>query len=158
VKPTRSKNDFIRPTWLWQKCCRDLGIDHRLVKVHFLPVDDRPDWLDPTDHPWGAANIDDGCFPEVTILLEHYFRRDNPVLSILEIIDTIYHELIHIILHGGPEEEVKWLAETICRRRVGYKNILSDLKEKAFEQGLGPDRGYWTMFRWAKLKNRSILV
>ncbi|MFC1986371.1 tyrosine-type recombinase/integrase [Chloroflexota bacterium] len=46
--------DYVKMT-LWEKCCRDLGVDPCLVKPYFLPIDESPDWSDPTWCALGEA-------------------------------------------------------------------------------------------------------
>ncbi len=55
----------VRP--LWDECCRDLGIDPRLVKPYFLPIDEAPDWFDPSNFSLGEAWWEDGYRPEVLV-------------------------------------------------------------------------------------------
>ena len=43
----------VRP--LWDECCKDLGIDPRLVKPYFLLRDEAPDWFDWSDCQLGEA-------------------------------------------------------------------------------------------------------
>ena len=91
----------VRP--LWDECCKDLGIDPRLVKPYFLPRDKTPEWLDPTDYPMGAACCEEGCCPEVLVLIYDYITGFR---GLMKIRDTTYHELTHVILQeqAGPPE------------------------------------------------------
>ena len=144
-----SKRDS-RPLWLWDKCCRDIGIDPRLVKPYFPPIDEVPDWTDISDGQLGEAFREDGCSPEVFVFLHNVYEKGRPLLTVRQLSEIIYHELIHVLLDDASEEEVSWLAITVSRRRPGFKYHQSYLKEKAFEQSLGPPQESWTLFQWAR--------
>ncbi len=73
----------------------------------------------------------------------------------MDIRDTIYHELTHVILQEqAGEEEVTWLADTTSRRRAGWQYCRSYLRSLTFERKLGPPQESWTLFQWAK-SNKS---
>ncbi len=136
----------VRP--LWDECCRDVGIDPRLVKPYFPPIDERPDWLDPYDHPFGAACCYPGYCPEVVVFIYDYIRGFRGLMAIR---DDTYHELTHVILQEqAGEEEVAQLADTVSRRRAGWQYCRSYLRSQAFELKLGPAQESWTLFQWAK--------
>lgn len=133
---------------MWDECCKDLGIDPRLVKRHFPPRDERPDWLDYGDYPFGAACCFPGYCPEVLVYIYDYIRGFQGVMAIR---DNTYHELTHVILQEeAEEEEVDQLAKIISRRRKGWRYCRSYLRGKAFERKLGPPQESWTLFQWAK--------
>lgn len=136
---------------LWNDCCKDLGIDPRLVKPYFLPRDKDPDWFDPTWCQRGEAWWVDGYRPEVSIAM---YGFENEIQGMLNIREIIYHELTHVVLQEAGEEEVTQLAEIINRRRTGWEYYRSYLKSHAFKRKLGPSQDSWTLFQWAK-KNKS---
>ncbi len=136
----------VRP--LWDKCCKDLGIDPRLVKPYFWPRDEAPDWFDPSNFSLGEAWWEEGYCPEVLVFL--YGLITGP-WGLMNIRDTIYHELTHVILQEqAGEEEVTQLADIISRRRGDWQYCRSYLRGQAFERKLGPPQESWTLFQWAK--------
>ena len=136
----------LRP--LWEKCCKDLGIDPCLVKTYFSPIDKPPYWSDPSYCTWGEAWWEDGYLPEVLVFLVDF---NNGILGLMGIRDTIYHELTHVILREqAGEEEVTQLADIISRRRASWQYCRSYLRREAFERKLGPPQESWTLFQWAK--------
>ena len=136
----------VRP--LWDECCKNLGIDPRLVKTYFSPRDEFPDWLDPSDYPMGATCCEEGRCPEVLVLI---YDCITGFRGLMKIRDTSYHELTHVILQEqAGEEEVTQLADIISRRREGWQYCRSYLRSQAFERKLGPAQESWTLFQWAK--------
>jgi len=136
----------VRP--LWDECCKDLGIDPRLVKAYFLPLDEPPYWFDPSNFSLGEAWREDGNRPEVLVFLYDLIIGPWGLMTIRE---TIYHELTHVILQEqAGEDEVTQLADIISRRRAGWKYCRSYLRSQAFERKLGPPQESWTLFQWAK--------
>ena len=136
---------------LWDGCCKDLGIDPRLVKPYFLPIDEAPVWFDCSDCQLGEAWWEEVCCPEVVVFLYDYMTGDYGLMDIRTI---IYHELTHVILQEAGEEEVKQLADIITRRRASWKYCRNYLRSQAFERKLGPPQESWTLFQWAK-RNKS---
>ncbi len=135
----------VRP--LWDKCCKDLGIDPRLVKPYFLPRDKDPDWFDPTWCQLGEAWWEDGYRPEIAVAMYDF---TTGIQGLMKIRETIYHELTHVILQEAGEEEVTQLADIISRRRTSWRCCRSYLRSQAFERKLGPPQESWTLFQWAK--------
>lgn len=117
-----SERDSI-PLWLWNKCCKNIGIDPRLVKPYFLPIDEVPDWTDITDCQLGEAFWEVGRSPEVLVLLYDPYESNEPLLAVRQLSEILYHELIHILLYGTFEEEVSQIAATISRHRPEAGNI-----------------------------------
>jgi hypothetical protein len=133
---------------MWDGCCKDLGIDPRLIKRYFAPRDERPDWLDYSDYPMGAACCYEGYCPEVLVYIYDFITGFRGVMAIRE---TAYHELIHVLLQEkAEEEEVEQLTKIISRRREGWRYCRSYLRGKAFECKLGPPQESLTLFQWAK--------
>jgi hypothetical protein len=139
---------------LWNNCCKEIGIDSRLVKPYFLPIDKAPDWFDLTYCQLGEASWEDGPVPEVVMFLHDPYEGHRK-LTAREISEIIYHELTHILLRQASEDEVRWFASTINRRRGGWQCCRTHLRAKAFEQGLGPVQESWTLFQWAKAQRKT---
>ncbi|MBA7596500.1 hypothetical protein ES703_03474 [subsurface metagenome] len=137
----------VRP--LWGECCKDLGIDPRLVKPYFLPRDEAPDWFDWSDCQLGEAWWEEVRCPEVAVFLYDFITGSWGLMDIRTI---IYHELTHVILQEAGEEEVTQFADIITRRRAGWQYCRSYLGSQAFERKLGPAQESWTLFQWAKRK------
>ena len=135
----------VRP--LWDKCCKDLGIDPRLVKPYFLPRDEAPDWFDCSDCQLGEAWWEEVYCPEVVVFLYNFITGSSGLMDIRTI---IYHELTHVILQEAGEEEVTQFADIITWRRAGWRYCRSYLRSQAFERKLGPAQESWTLFQWAK--------
>jgi len=135
----------VRP--LWDKYCKDMGIDPRLVKPYFLPRDEAPDWFDRSDCQLGEAWWEGVPCPEVAVFLYDFITGSSGLMDIRTI---IYHELTHVILQEAGEEEVTQLADIIIRRRAGWQYCRSHLRSQAFERKLGPAQESWTLFQWAK--------
>lgn len=141
----------VRP--LWDECCKDLGIDYRLVKPYFLPIDEAPGWFDPSNFSLGEAWWEDGYRPEVLVFLYDLITGPWGLMTIRE---TIYHELTHVILQEqAGEDEVTHLADTISRRRAGWQYCRSYLRREAFERKLGPAQESQTLFQWIKGQGRN---
>jgi hypothetical protein len=140
--------------FLWESCCRDIGIEPRLVKPYFLPFDKDPDWFSPDLCQLGEAYWDEKDRPEVVVFVLDPFKEERVLIPIalIEVRHIIYHELVHTIIPEAPEGYVAWLALNVSRRRPGWQYSRSFLKATAFEQGLGPPRDNLTMFQWIKNK------
>lgn len=134
--------------WLWDECCRDIGIDPRLVKAYFLPIHEPPYWFDPSYCQLGEAWWEDGHCPEVLVVV--YENKDR-WLGLMTLRHIIHHELTHVILQDeASEDEVSEVALIVSRRREGWSHWRRYLRSRAFERGLGPVRESWTLFQWAR--------
>ncbi len=59
-------------------------------------------------------------------------------LGLMDIRETMYHELIHGVLRYNAEEEVTWIAQRVNRRRMGWQYCRGSLRRCAVELNLGP--------------------
>jgi len=128
----------LRP--MWEKICGDLGINPGLVHVYFVYAHEaRNDfWL---LSGWGGVtwNPDDGAAPEVLAVFPFIAGKNGWQLDTLELRDTCYHELIHLLLRDEIEEEdVEKIGDIINRRQDGWRYWRSYLRGRAIALGLGP--------------------
>lgn len=130
----------LRP--MWEKICRDLGINPGLVRVYFL---EKFEWKWDPDYSWvgwgGAAArfpADDGL-PEVAMVPPYSEGKNGYYLDMMELRDTCYHELIHVLLRNGiVEEEVTKMADILNRHQDGWRYWRSYLRGRAMALGLAP--------------------
>ena len=96
------------PRPMWEKICRDLGINPGLVRVYFLENWERKWDPDYSWVGWGCAAArspaDDGL-PEVAMVPPYSEGKNGYYLDMMELRDTCYHELIHVLLQDDIVEE-----------------------------------------------------
>jgi len=152
----------LRP--MWEAICRDLGINPRLVRAHFLEMIEVKFDFD-CDYGyfdgWGAARWpDDGELPEVVVVFPYSERKSGLYLDIVELKDTCYHELIHLLLREEiSEKEVAELADILYRQRNEWHYLRtfwrSYLRGRAIALGLGPpDTAGMTLWQYARVKRK----
>ena len=143
MKEMKSQQYF----WLWDKCCRDIGIEPRLVKAYFLPIDEPPYWFDPCYCQLGEAFWEDGR-PEVLVVL---YENKDKLFGVMTLRHVIYHELTHVILRDeANEEEVTEVALIVSPHRQGCSYWRCYLRSRAYQRGLGPVQERLSLFQWAR--------
>lgn len=126
----------LRP--MWEAICRDLGINARLVDVHFL-------FRKEARYEYGVSGLgavfygDSGKLPEVVVAFPYKVGNNGFDLDWVELKNTCYHELIHLLLRDEvQEEDVEKMSDIINRRQKGWRLWCAYLREKAIALGLGP--------------------
>ena len=145
----------LRP--MWEALCRDLGINPRLVHAHFLEnFEARWDW----DYSWvgwgGVRWPDDGELPEVVVVFPYSEGKNDLYLDIVELKDTCYHELIHLLLREEiAEKEVAKMADILNLRQNGQHYWRTYLRGRAIALGLGPpDTAGMTLWQYARVERK----
>lgn len=143
----------LRP--MWEKICRDLGINARLVDVHFLFGKEARNeyWVS----GWGSVFYGgQGELPEVVVVFPYTERKNGFRLDLVELRNTCYHELIHLLLRDEIEEEdVEKMGDIINRRQKGWHFWCSYLRGRAIALGLGPpDPAGMNLWQYARLQRK----
>lgn len=143
----------LRP--MWEKICRDLGINARLVDVHFLFGKEARNEYGVSG--WGSVFYGgQGELPEVVVVFPYTERKNGFRLDWVELRNTCYHELIHLLLRDEIEEEdVEKMGDIINRRQKGWRFWVSYLRGRAIALGLGPpDTAGMTLWQYARVERK----
>lgn len=144
---------------MWEAICRDLGINPRLTCVHFLfKHEARNDY---GLSSWGGvlhcADELPEVLPEVLVVFPYTVGNNGFHFDWVELRNTCYHELIHILLLGDAieEEEVDKMADMLNRRQDGWHYWRIYLRGRAIALGLGPlDPAGMSLWQYARLQRK----